>query len=59
MRPDLNDHLNHFVEFQSSEEVRVAVDILLELGTCFAVIGGEFQVRTTDRGAKALEDGFL
>lgn len=54
--PDLNSHIP--VEFQTdgSAMLREAVDVLLRVGTCFAVIGGEARVRTTERGAEALRD---
>ena len=57
--PKLDSHLDLELAFESEEAVRTVVDVLLDAGTCFAVIGGEFRVRFHDRGEQALRDAGL
>lgn len=49
-----NDHCPFHVKVTDKDQLREVVDILLELGTCFAVIGNENTVQTTARGVTAL-----
>lgn len=51
---DLNEHLPYTYRCQSRQELRALVDKLLTVDTCFAVIGGELEIRFHDRGAAAL-----
>ena len=54
--PDLNSHLPFRVELGDEEALWRAVDVLLAERTCFAVIGGEGGIRTTERGAQRLQE---
>lgn len=49
--PDLNSHLEWVIPVKDETMLREVVNALLDLGTCFAVLGGELEVRTTERGA--------
>lgn len=56
--PDLNEHLDHIAGDLDRSQLHTAVYALLGLGTCFAVIGGEHEIRTTERGARRLSEIF-
>lgn len=53
--PNLNTHLDHAYRVDNSAMLRTVVDRLLRIGTCFAVIGSELEVRTTERGAREIQ----
>lgn len=52
--PDLNTHLEFTIVGLDDAQLRKAVDILMDVNTCFARIGGEGEIRTTKRGEEAL-----
>lgn len=57
--PALDEHLTHEMSCDSEEQCRTVVSVLLDAGTCFAVIGGEHRVRFHDRGLQAIKDSPL
>lgn len=56
MFPRLDEHLDIQVRPTTRERLADAVKILLEIDTCFAVIGGELEIRLHQRGWDALVD---
>jgi DNA-binding GntR family transcriptional regulator len=52
--PDLNEDLPYIVPARDKAHLRKVVKTLLDLGTSFAVIGDELEIRTTKRGAQGL-----
>ncbi len=58
MIPNWNEHCNVKTGTLTPKELREAVEVLLNLGTCFAVDACEQALHTTERGAVALHEAW-